>query len=181
MRLADLAGLVMVVLAALGLVSASVWATVGDPTDTKRTRLESRHTEIYTLSLHDALPISVNNNATGGSGGTGYGGAGGTGVGIGVGVGYGGGSNRYEEDTSGVQAHRDLHSFPTRRSSDLGEQQCDWRIWRDWLWWCWRHWCWYRRRCGLRWRIQQIRRGHVWSPGTPRSTLFPYTTLFRSR
>src|SRR4030095_6934555 len=28
---------------------------------------------------------------------------------------------RSEEHTSGLQSHRDLHSFPTRRSSDLGE------------------------------------------------------------
>src|SRR5476649_2754121 len=29
-------------------------------------------------------------------------------------------SNRSEEHTSELQSHRDLHSFPTRRSSDLG-------------------------------------------------------------
>src|ERR687885_306870 len=29
-----------------------------DPRDRKSTRLNSSHTEIYTLSLHDALPIS---------------------------------------------------------------------------------------------------------------------------
>src|SRR5476649_2303659 len=87
--------------------------------DRKSTRLNSSHTEIYTLSLHDALPI------------------------------YGGNSPRArrrascrrprtprapctcpkcttprglarsEEHTSELQSHRDLHSFPTRRSSDL--------------------------------------------------------------
>src|SRR6476646_790040 len=87
--------------------------------DRKSTRLNSSHTEIYTLSLHDALPIlpsRVNranalmalrrtdeaiaeydaalaldaNDA-----------------------------KRSEEHTSELQSHRDLHSFPTRRSSDL--------------------------------------------------------------
>src|SRR5476649_512240 len=87
--------------------------------DRKSTRLNSSHTEIYTLSLHDALPISRTSfptpsaatrpstpsrrprsrsctlcrprtrNA------------------------------RSEEHTSELQSHRDLHSFPTRRSSDL--------------------------------------------------------------
>src|SRR5476649_1684192 len=31
-------------------------------TDRKSTRLNSSHTEIYTLSLHDALPISPNSH-----------------------------------------------------------------------------------------------------------------------
>src|SRR5215204_1333027 len=89
------------------------------PRDRKSTRLNSSHTEIYTLSLHDALPISrlrldlpakvlhmsidgtlirlerdavhrVEQLAA-----------------------------RSEEHTSELQSHRDLHSFPTRRSSDL--------------------------------------------------------------
>src|SRR5476649_2783361 len=87
--------------------------------DRKSTRLNSSHTEIYTLSLHDALPIwtsslgrafetfeardvvdvvtraadverEVAEHAV-----------------------------RSEEHTSELQSHRDLHSFPTRRSSDL--------------------------------------------------------------
>src|SRR5882672_8448043 len=87
--------------------------------DRKSTRLNSSHTVIYTLSLHDALPIyvrlaetSINSipeafvhrrspNA-------------------------GCGQNpscrpapRSEEHTSELQSHSDLHSFPTRRSSDL--------------------------------------------------------------
>src|SRR5882672_3180208 len=89
------------------------------PEDRKSTRLNSSHTEIYTLSLHDALPIShirraavnldeqrvllrrieirraddhvVDRPA----------------------------ARRSEEHTSELQSHRDLHSFPTRRSSDL--------------------------------------------------------------
>src|SRR5476649_868215 len=87
--------------------------------DRKSTRLNSSHTEIYTLSLHDALPICLDaadlaivegqveyarafdqpviahdRNA------------------LGLGL-------RSEEHTSELQSHRDLHSFPTRRSSDL--------------------------------------------------------------
>src|SRR5882672_6478541 len=89
------------------------------PKDRKSTRLNSSHTVIYTLSLHDALPIShessagsvliqANNPATGSPAGvflnapfpTLF-------------------SERSEEHTSELQSHSDLHSFPTRRSSDL--------------------------------------------------------------
>src|SRR5476649_1562409 len=89
------------------------------PRDRKSTRLNSSHTEIYTLSLHDALPIfDPVTQAT-----------------------YvlvrretyarlksllamddydpDEGAARSEEHTSELQSHRDLHSFPTRRSSDL--------------------------------------------------------------
>src|SRR5476649_1979937 len=87
--------------------------------DRKSTRLNSSHTEIYTLSLHDALPISVRepdypnwngyveaffSTARGRcrrAAGTAQEAA------------------RSEEHTSELQSHRDLHSFPTRRSSDL--------------------------------------------------------------
>src|SRR5882672_2035965 len=87
--------------------------------DRKSTRLNSSHTEIYTLSLHDALPILLvviinetsvctvflnqdslteqliveDDHVTD--------------------------NQRSEEHTSELQSHRDLHSFPTRRSSDL--------------------------------------------------------------
>src|SRR5882672_2898796 len=87
--------------------------------DRKSTRLNSSHTVIYTLSLHDALPIllicllQICNQRV---------------------------RNRQrflllrctsifrcirrthprsEEHTSELQSHSDLHSFPTRRSSDL--------------------------------------------------------------
>src|SRR5215211_5385484 len=89
------------------------------PTDRKSTRLNSSHTVIYTLSLHDALPIFgyegtnsylvfyyLDQLAEGDeiqledSAGTTY-------------------TYRSEEHTSELQSHRDLHSFPTRRSSDL--------------------------------------------------------------
>src|SRR5476649_1181020 len=87
--------------------------------DRKSTRLNSSHTEIYTLSLHDALPIyrdraladlcfvisrfalllfvrTVSPLPHAFQNGF-----------------------RSEEHTSELQSHRDLHSFPTRRSSDL--------------------------------------------------------------
>src|SRR5476649_913798 len=87
--------------------------------DRKSTRLNSSHTVIYTLSLHDALPIYRRV--------------------IGQDVLRGGvvdvaeddvvvvrvvervrdAGARSEEHTSELQSHRDLHSFPTRRSSDL--------------------------------------------------------------
>src|SRR5476649_2723196 len=87
--------------------------------DRKSTRLNSSHTEIYTLSLHDALPISYphrgNENHPI------------TLCKILEGVmhtddftlGWRNVYNRSEEHTSELQSHRDLHSFPTRRSSDL--------------------------------------------------------------
>src|SRR5476649_2174206 len=89
--------------------------------DRKSTRLNSSHTEIYTLSLHDALPISLK-LATG---------AGKTTVMAMIiawqtinAVRRPGSKHftrRSEEHTSELQSHRDLHSFPTRRSSDLAE------------------------------------------------------------
>src|SRR5476649_408585 len=87
--------------------------------DRKSTRLNSSHTEIYTLSLHDALPISIDLGDESGVKGL-RGGA------------HGNATLDYlkahamrqrrlrsEEHTSELQSHRDLHSFPTRRSSDL--------------------------------------------------------------
>src|SRR5579875_95586 len=89
------------------------------PIDRKSTRLNSSHTVIYTLSLHDALPICQRRE-------------------------YAAHAkpshdqrgeehiprrrrpcnerhrpHRSEEHTSELQSHSDLHSFPTRRSSDL--------------------------------------------------------------
>src|SRR5476649_2318388 len=87
--------------------------------DRKSTRLNSSHTVIYTLSLHDALPIfdlvilfdedtplemieSLRPDVlVNGSDYTVY------------------QVVRSEEHTSELQSHSDLHSFPTRRSSDL--------------------------------------------------------------
>src|SRR5882672_3822860 len=87
--------------------------------DRKSTRLNSSHTEIYTLSLHDALPIwSAMSRASSARSRTTqscrplrtvvavYSADVATPI-------------RSEEHTSELQSHRDLHSFPTRRSSDL--------------------------------------------------------------
>src|SRR5476649_1512403 len=87
--------------------------------DRKSTRLNSSHTEIYTLSLHDALPISREHLPD-------------DHLREGVRTGEMNALNleteecdgagdlvRSEEHTSELQSHRDLHSFPTRRSSDL--------------------------------------------------------------
>src|SRR5476649_2015551 len=91
----------------------------GAGADRKSTRLNSSHTEIYTLSLHDALPISArpasfirmtsaraSRSINGCSGRW-------------AASGRWRGRCRSEEHTSELQSHRDLHSFPTRRSSDL--------------------------------------------------------------
>src|SRR5476649_1983542 len=87
--------------------------------DRKSTRLNSSHTVIYTLSLHDALPICLNRSLDDL---------------IARDEVAGGGEprdileayrmfaqdrGRSEEHTSELQSHSDLHSFPTRRSSDL--------------------------------------------------------------
>src|ERR687886_84174 len=99
--------------------AASCRSSPNRAVDRKSTRLNSSHTEIYTLSLHDALPIygrergdllarmivevptrldaeqrrKLQEFAES--------------------------CGRSEEHTSELQSHRDLHSFPTRRSSDL--------------------------------------------------------------
>src|SRR6476646_1589069 len=90
------------------------------PGDRKSTRLNSSHTEIYTLSLHDALPILEVYGLSGP-------------VDLLARVVARDADDLYriagqilatpgrsEEHTSELQSHRDLHSFPTRRSSDLG-------------------------------------------------------------
>src|SRR5476649_150126 len=87
--------------------------------DRKSTRLNSSHTVIYTLSLHDALPISPRIDISPDPSHARQ-------------VGRPAsprrtlfrrealpGKERSEEHTSELQSHRDLHSFPTRRSSDL--------------------------------------------------------------
>src|SRR5579875_1367985 len=87
--------------------------------DRKSTRLNSSHTVIYTLSLHDALPILLaaaywDHRLTWSSpparrGPDKHSGSGGPSL----------LHDRSEEHTSELQSHSDLHSFPTRRSSDL--------------------------------------------------------------
>src|SRR5882672_1651379 len=95
------------------------WTRPNFPPDRKSTRLNSSHTEIYTLSLHDALPIyQVPLTDPSHTGELPY---------LSLDAEH---PNflrldpaklpaRSEEHTSELQSHRDLHSFPTRRSSDL--------------------------------------------------------------
>src|SRR5882672_230096 len=97
----------------------SIRTAPGCVSDRKSTRLNSSHTVIYTLSLHDALPIyDVVSRPE-----------------LPVRPGVPDRPHplvrvdldpdrarlrlRSEEHTSELQSHRDLHSFPTRRSSDL--------------------------------------------------------------
>src|SRR5215211_1864199 len=99
--------------------------------DRKSTRLNSSHTEIYTLSLHDALPISRRPVPARRRAGV----LGPRRAGVeprprpdGAQAGRGA---RSEEHTSELQSHRDLHSFPTRRSSDLAaSRSCSAEGWR---------------------------------------------------
>src|ERR687894_201986 len=91
--------------------------------DRKSTRLNSSHTEIYTLSLHDALPIlptidyheqirqRIDDRPAQGRPRRGP-------VEVCLEL-----VDRSEEHTSELQSHRDLHSFPTRRSSDLTDHR----------------------------------------------------------
>src|SRR5215211_2667371 len=87
--------------------------------DRKSTRLNSSHTEIYTLSLHDALPISApirpHSRAPVCKTATFVLPVIATHLSVICSV----NGSRSEEHTSELQSHRDLHSFPTRRSSDL--------------------------------------------------------------
>src|SRR6476646_10517762 len=108
--------------------------------DRKSTRLNSSHTVIYTLSLHDALPISLTFTQAGGNAGSCNGFSGIGGVSCNCIWCYGDTSTRSEEHTSELQSHRDLHSFPTRRSSDLTDVYPSWRQrgelqWLFWHWW----------------------------------------------
>src|SRR6476646_883983 len=100
-------------------LTSAVRTRTSTGSDRKSTRLNSSHTEIYTLSLHDALPILVAHvlehldrddpvealaelepvDVCGEDAHV--------------------NRLRSEEHTSELQSHRDLHSFPTRRSSDL--------------------------------------------------------------
>src|SRR5476649_2697682 len=87
--------------------------------DRKSTRLNSSHTEIYTLSLHDALPIFCRTRSTTffelpWAVSTTM-----TSTPAAINAATRSSVSRSEEHTSELQSHRDLHSFPTRRSSDL--------------------------------------------------------------
>src|ERR1044072_8136795 len=100
-------------------VSAAIGGEGTGGTDRERKPQDPKHTDIYTLSLHDALPIFLPagraifpDRLFEDEIADGY-------VRIGSDRGRGNGSHRSGEETAGPQAHRYLHSFPTRRSSDL--------------------------------------------------------------
>src|SRR5215211_3165880 len=93
------------------------------PRDRKSTRLNSSHTEIYTLSLHDALPISRDRNTPHCRSWRPAAVAPGPRQSCRKASPRHGGPARSEEHTSELQSHRDLHSFPTRRSSDLARPE----------------------------------------------------------
>src|SRR5476649_1832260 len=105
--------------------------------DRKSTRLNSSHTEIYTLSLHDALPNLqrrlahvVPRQRLGEIGFDQH-------LFIVDEAEHAETRRRSEEHTSELQSHRDLHSFPTRRSSELAAPAGPCRptsaAWGDWL------------------------------------------------
>src|SRR5476649_707113 len=89
--------------------------------DRKSTRLNSSHTEIYTLSLHDALPISLKRPSAPRTSGCVTPSCSAITRADGASIDRARSLPRSEEHTSELQSHRDLHSFPTRRSSDLAE------------------------------------------------------------
>src|SRR5476649_1979688 len=93
--------------------------------DRKSTRLNSSHTEIYTLSLHDALPILAESWTISPDGKTYTLKMREAKFSDGTPVTASDAVFRSEEHTSELQSHRDLHSFPTRRSSDLGRKLDD--------------------------------------------------------
>src|ERR1044072_5452200 len=87
--------------------------------DRKSTSLNSSHTDIYTLSLHDALPISYWPERVEQITGVAEADIVATAHALGRAVSGGDDVGRSEEHKSELQSHRYLHSFPTRRSSDL--------------------------------------------------------------
>src|SRR5579875_1270713 len=89
------------------------------PSDRKSTRLNSSHTVIYTLSLHDALPISLRTSAAVRQAAAATASARAGPLSAAKAKASVAEAFRSEEHTSELQSHRDLHSFPTRRSSDL--------------------------------------------------------------
>src|SRR5476649_1329132 len=91
--------------------------------DRKSTRLNSSHTVIYTLSLHDALPICGEGNRRFQSRSQSGHRRSGASLANSRAQRRSPQGTRSEEHTSELQSHRDLHSFPTRRSSDLWRRQ----------------------------------------------------------
>src|ERR1044072_6900339 len=82
--------------------------------------------------------------------------------------------------TSELQSHRDLHSFPTRRSSDLTAGQLRDDVADVSLDACEVPGGHRMENAGSRLLHARSEEHNVRTPVPPRSTLFPYTTLFRS-
>src|SRR5215218_4741490 len=99
--------------------SKGVFGERGGGKDRKSTRLNSSHTVIYTLSLHDALPICPGAGVHDGQPAAVPPAPLDQELGLQGRVRRAGRGERSEEHTSELQSHSDLHSFPTRRSSDL--------------------------------------------------------------
>src|SRR5476649_2343851 len=97
----------------------AMFSTTPSTGDRKSTRLNSSHTEIYTLSLHDALPILLGGQFHTAALTEQMLGMPAVGADVHGHVFHDAQHRRSEEHTSELQSHRDLHSFPTRRSSDL--------------------------------------------------------------
>src|SRR5882672_1852565 len=95
------------------------FSTPAPGSDRKSTRLNSSHTVIYTLSLHDALPIFGTRAIDGHLTNVNWGILSTPVIDEAAGLLYACTWIRSEEHTSELQSHSDLHSFPTRRSSDL--------------------------------------------------------------
>src|SRR5882672_2810820 len=108
---------VVAVLAAIPLLTSP--GSAGSTPDRKSTRLNSSHTVIYTLSLHDALPIFRNAQVAPSHPSVSLRCRGACCDSSPHEPGLGWQHTRSEEHTSELQSHSDLHSFPTRRSSDL--------------------------------------------------------------
>src|SRR5215204_1456087 len=87
--------------------------------DRKSTRLNSSHTVIYTLSLHDALPIYADPHQPARPRPPRHSGPATGSPSAATPRPARRSRHRSEEHTSELQSHSDLHSFPTRRSSDL--------------------------------------------------------------
>src|SRR5476649_1040223 len=120
--------------------SRSLPSTTTPTKDRKSTRLNSSHTVIYTLSLHDALPISAPAVTKPAAKTKAKAAPVDNGEPVPVAPIDDNANQRSEEHTSELQSHRDLHSFPTRRSSDLcacgdqagGEDKGQGRTGRQW-------------------------------------------------